>query len=201
MERPVAKACAVEDDLGWFRRHCEVSGSGNHLERLAAIPRVEVLDVCAERLAGADAGRLVVFKCVARSLRHRCLWDGMVEEELPQRLAPLHMSAVREVLGTLIPEHLHPDLDKAVKKGRDAFGPLRGVSQLRLDGWGVSVRNESMLARARLQEEALEFFVHLLKKLRSVLGWPVLVASKTVGKVVGIPESTKWFMSVAQGWR
>ena len=81
----------------------------------------------------------------------------MIEEELPEALVPLHMPAVREMLGSLAPEHLHPDLDKAVGNGKDAFGSLRGVNQLKIGGWGVSVRNESMLARARLQEEALYF--------------------------------------------
>ena len=62
----------------------------------------------------------------------------MIEEELPEALVPVHMPAVREMLGSLAPEHLHPDLDKAVGKGKDAFGPLRGVSQLKIGGWGVS---------------------------------------------------------------
>ena len=34
-----------------------------------------------------------------------------------------------------------------------------------------------------------------------ILRLPRLVASKTVGKAVGVGESVKWFMSVAQGWR
>ena len=107
---------------------------------------------------------------------------------------------MREALGALVPEHLHPDLDKAVKKGKDAFGQLRGVSQLKMDGWGVSVRNESLLSRARLHEDALEFFVKLLNKLASVLRWPVLVASKTVGRAVGLRESVQGFASMAQRW-
>ena len=81
----------------------------------------------------------------------------MIEEELPEALVPVHMPAVREMLGSLVPEHLHPDLDKAAGKGKDAFGPLRGVSQLKIGSWGVSVPNESMLARPRLQDEAFYF--------------------------------------------
>ena len=34
-----------------------------------------------------------------------------------------------------------------------------------------------------------------------ILRLPILVASKTVGKAVGVGESVKWFMSVAQGCR
>ena len=120
------------------------------------MPRLKVLDVFAKRCAGGDPALLVFCRRVCRSLRYRGCWDGMIEEELPEALVPLHMPAIREMLGSLEPEHLHPDIDKAAGRGKDAFGPLPWVSQLKIGCWGVSVRDESMLARARLQEEALE---------------------------------------------
>ena len=54
-----------------------------------------------------------------------------------------------------------------------------------VDGWRVSVRAEDALARGRLQEDALEFFVLLLKHLCKYLRLPVAVGSKTVGRQVG----------------
>ena len=83
---------------------------------------------------------------------HPRLW--MAE---PPALQPLHMSAVREALGALIPAALHRNLDKAAQRAKDELGALRGGSVLCVDGWRVSVRSEDALARGRLQEDVLEF--------------------------------------------
>ena len=76
-----------------------------------------------------------------------------------------------------------------MQKGKDDFGPLRGGSVLRMDAWKVNVRTEDALARGRLEEEALEFFVKILQHVSKVLALPVVVGSKTVGKHVGVKES------------
>ena len=158
-----------------------------------------------ERLAQGDEARRSLLATVGRSVRWglqtRGRWDGVIEEALPSVCRPLHMPALRETLGALIPESLHPSLDKAVAKGKDVYGPLRGLSQLRIDCWGVNVRNEDALANGRLQTDALEFFLLLLKRLGAVLGWPCLVASHTVGKAVGQNADAEQFARVAQAWR
>ena len=91
---------------------------------------------------------------VARRFAVMGSWDEVVEDSVPPAIQPLHMSAVREALGALIPERL---------TAKDDLGALRGGSVLFMDGWRVSVRAEDALARGRLQEDALEFFVLLLK--------------------------------------
>ena len=80
------------------------------------------------------------------------------------------------------PEALHPSLDKVVAKGKDAFGPVKGVSQLVLDCWGVSVRTEDALARGALQVDALEFFLKLMARFSVRFEWPLVVGSFTVGR-------------------
>ena len=86
-------------------------------------------------------------------------WTVEVEDDhVPVELRPLHMSAVREALGALIPDHLHKTLDAAVKRGKDDFGAVRGGAVLRMDKWTVNVRAEDALARGRLEEEVQEFY-------------------------------------------
>ena len=113
----------------------------------------------------------------------------------------LHMSRVLECLGALIPEKLHKSWDKAAAKVKDDFGELRGCSKLYMDNWGVSVRAEDALARSRLQEDALEFFLLVLRRVCSVLGLPVFVGSCTVGKHVGRQENATKLATVMERWR
>ena len=117
------------------------------------------------------------------------------------QMQPLHMSAVRESLGALIPAGLHHTLDKAVQKGRDDFGPVRGGSVLRMDAWKVDVRTEDALARGRLDEAALELFVKNLQHVSKVLALPVIVGSKTVGKQVGVKQSPEQLYRAMQSWK
>ena len=72
---------------------------------------------------------------------------------------------------------------------KDDFGVLRGGSMLRTDQWRVSVRAEDALARGRLQDDALEFFLLALQQICKTLKIPVAIGSKTVGREVGRQES------------
>ena len=80
----------------------------------------------AEVVAGSDIERMRLFTevgdKVARCIASRGQWVGEVEDTVPEEIKPLHMSAVREALGALIPERLHRSLDAATKKGKDEFG-------------------------------------------------------------------------------
>ena len=126
-------------------------------------------------LAGSVAERISVVGC----------WDGKLTDEVPPEMQPLHMPAVRESLGSLIPAVLHATLDKAAARVKDAFGPVCGGSVLFMDRWQVSVRAEDALARGALQEDALEFFLLVLRRLCKVMELPVAIASKTVGIEIG----------------
>ena len=99
----------MEADLEWYRRYCSAACVG---VEAVEVPRQEALDGAVERLAQGDGARRGLYERVGRSLRS-CLvahgrWDGVIEEALPSALQPLHMPAVREALGALIPEGLHP---------------------------------------------------------------------------------------------
>ena len=181
-------------DLEWFREY--VAGKC----RTFQVPPATEVDAIVERLARGDNARRVLCNAVVRTMRERGGWDGVVREDLPAGLVPLHMPAVQWALGALIPEGLHPDLDKAVAKGKDAKGPVQGVSQVYVDAWGVSVRNEEFLRSGRLNADAMEFFVKVLNLVSPARGRSVYVASKTVGKAVGFLDAAD-FAVVAQGWR
>ena len=84
---------------------------------------------------------------------------------------------------------------------KDDFGAVRGCSNLYMDNWSVSVRAEDALARGRLQEDALEFFLLVLRRVCSGLRLPVFVGSKHVGKEVGRQENATKLASVMEKWR
>ena len=142
-------------------------------------------------LADRVAERIAVVGC----------WDGKLSDDVPPEIQPLHMPAVRESLGALIPADLHATLDKAAARVKDAFGSVCGRSVLFMDRWQVSVRAENALARGQLQEDALEFFLLVLRRLCKVMELPVTIASKTVGREVGQQESATKLASVMERWR
>ena len=205
-QQPVTSTSSdvLAGDLDWYAQYCAAVRVGCDASVVTSAS-LDGLDAVVERFALADESRRGLYSLVARNLRWRFevvgRWDGFVQEVLPADLRPLHMPAVREALGALVPEALHPSLDKVVAKGKDAFGPVRGVSQLVLDCWGVSVRTEDALARGALQVDALEFFLKLMARFSMRFEWPVLVGSFTVGKAVGRCEALDDFARVFQSWR
>ena len=178
--------------IGEEDRRSEAEWRGVLLERAKAVAaggvcELETVEAVARKVAG----------CLVR----RGFWSHEVEDAVTPQIQPLHMSAVRDALGALIPAGLHESLDKAVQKGKDDFGPLRGGSVLRMDGWKVNVRTEDALARGQLQEDALEFFVKILQHAVKVLALPLAVGSKTVGKHVGVQESPETLHCELQSWK
>ena len=179
----------------------DVEGAGAASEegwKLRLLERAEVV-------AAGDEERLPVLRGVARQVAGclaRCgRWTQEVADSVPVEIQPLHMSAVKEALGALIPARLHRKLDAMVKKGKDDFGPLRGGTVLRMGDWKVNVRAEDALARGTLTEEALEGFVKTLQHVTKVLGSPIAIGSKTVGKHVGVQETPARLRRVMQNWR
>ena len=141
------------------------------------------------RLASEDGIAEVRYREVASAwlarLRRVGSWDGCVDEAVPLDVAQLHMPAVKEALGALIPEGLHGSLDVAVSRGKDVRGDVRGGGVLKMEEWKINVRSEDALASGRLQEEVLEFYLLVLRRLCDELQLPMFVASKTVGKATG----------------
>ena len=158
----------------------------------------------ADVLAPSDAELNSALRCVARGvascLVRRGVWADEVEDALPPQVQSLHMPAVKEALGALIPARLHWTLDDAVKKGKDTFGELRGGVTLSMADWKVNVRGEDALGRGSLSEDVLEFFLKVLRHVLHVLGVHVAIASKTVGKEVGVQETPERMHKVFSKW-
>ena len=72
---------------------------------------------------------------------------------------------------------------------------------LRMDKWTVNVRAEDALARGRLEEEVLEFFLKIPQHVAKMLDLPVAIGSKTVGKYIGQQEGPENLHRVMQAWR
>ena len=144
-------------------------------------------------------------RCLSRKIARRVelvgRWDQCLEDDVPTEFQTLHMSAVRQALGALIPARLDKKLDSAAAKVKDDFGALRGCSNLFMDNWRVSVRAEDALARGRLQEDALEFFLLVFRRVCRGLKLPVFVGSKTVGREVGRQENATKLATVMERWQ
>jgi hypothetical protein len=110
------------------------------------------------------------------------------------------MPAVKEALGALIPEGLHGSLDVAVSRGKDVRGDVRGGGVLKMEEWKINVRSEDALASGRLQEEVLEFYLLVLRRLCDELQLPMFVASKTVGKAIGRAVAASELCSTVRKW-
>ena len=63
------------------------------------------------------------------------------------------------------------------------------------------MRAEDALARGQLREDALEFFLLVVRRLCAAMELPVAIASKTVGREVGRQESATKLASVMEHWR
>ena len=148
-----------------------------------------------------EENRETVRRVVARLVVNNGIWDEKVEDVVPLEMQPLHMSAVREALGALIPERLHKRHDKAAAKAKVDYGGVRGGINLLMHGWRLNVRAEDALARGRLEEEALEFFLLVLKQICKRLKLPIEIGSKTVGKEVGRQENVAGLARVRARWQ
>jgi hypothetical protein len=114
------------------------------------------------QMAGSDQNLLDRYVEVSRLVRRRLAqvetWDGMIVEPVPADLGELHMSAVKGVVGALIPQKLHERFDKAAAKQKLPKDVPQGGTYLRCDGWRVSVYEESLLLAVGLASVCLSFF-------------------------------------------
>ncbi|CAK0790084.1 unnamed protein product, partial [Prorocentrum cordatum] len=74
--------------------------------------------------AGCDEREVELGELATKMLRRQDVlgyWDGRVEDALSPEMRPLHMSAVKEALGALIPAALHGSLDRFVASQKDVL--------------------------------------------------------------------------------
>ena len=88
---------------------------------------------------GADEALVHIYKNVSSSILSRCrwvgAWDNLILNTAPHNLQPLHLPAVKQVLGSLIPEKLHHSLDKAAKRMNDQTSGIRGAVHTQCYAW------------------------------------------------------------------
>ena len=113
----------------------------------------------------------------------------------------LHMPAVREALGCLIPEELHPRLDG--KKPRTAKGDAERVGvTLSAGQWKVDVSAEAALHSGRtMSKDILEFFLKVLRRVSDMLGPPLFIGNSALGRKVGSGEELSDMCRTVEGWR
>jgi len=144
------------------------------------------LALAVEEEARGDEGVRQSLQAVAARLQH-----------------PYHMPAVREALGCLIPEHLHPRLDGKKPRGSARRGQEHIGVHLEADRWRVDVSEEACLqseARA-LSSGTLEFFLKVIGRICEKLGLPLAVGSTALGRRLGDGETAAHLLQTVRGWK
>ena len=118
-------------------------------------------------------------------------------------MEPLHMPAVREALGCLIPPLLHQRGDGQKPKGCSVSSGIAKVGVDLLAGkWKVDVSEEQQLATLRLSVGTCEFFLHVLRRLCQQLRLAIAIGSVALGRRLGSTDG--WSDSsylVVEGWQ
>ena len=198
----IRKASAGEDaDARLLLDGCGLSADAVAADSHSLRP---LLKQVAVKLAAGDAEREVRLLSVAELVIRRAeivaAWDSRVEDGVPDEIQPLHMPAVKEALGSLIPEHLHSSLDKRVERQKDVTGVVSSGCFVTMGSWRVNVRSEDELFRGRLTKEVLELFMKVLQRISDCLHLNVAVGSKTVGVALGQSESVDRMSKVLLSW-
>jgi len=103
-------------------------------------------------------------------------------------LTDLHMPAVQEALGALIPEWLHPSQDDPKKRGKKkGFGGERvGVNLTVAHGrtrWKLDVfKEEALRGYKPVAKDTMEFFLILARLVSEKLGLSVAIGSNALGQ-------------------
>lgn len=144
------------------------------------------LSLAVDEECGGDEGQRQLMQAVAERLQE-----------------PFHLPAVREALGCLVPEHLHPRLDGKKPRGlRREGGEHIGV-HLEADRWRVDVSEEACLqseTRA-LSGGTLEFFLKVVGRICEKLDVPVAVGSTALGRRIGDGETVAHLLQTVRGWK
>jgi len=112
--------------------------------------------------------------------------DKLLDRHLSEEERPLHVAAVKEALGCLIPEALHQKCDRAAAKASRPAAERGGVD-LCADGWSLaSFKEQALVENREVLKDVLEFFLIVARRIASSLELPVQVASHELGHRVGV---------------
>jgi len=114
--------------------------------------------------------------CEAERQAYRSVVDRLLND--------LHMPAVKEALGILIPEDLHDDLDDPKKRAKKRGVPAEKVTvELKISGWGLSVfKAEALREHKPVAPDAMEFFLYMARLICQGLQMPIAIGSHALGK-------------------
>lgn len=143
--------------------------------------------------AGGDESTVGMYRSLARSILSRCRcvgeWGWLILAGVPVDIHPLHVPAVKEALGCLIPEELHPSLDSAARRMKDEGSEMRGSVHMQSDAWRVSVFEDEALSQGRPSWSVMEFFRELLGHICKTLALPLTFGSAHSGKSAALAGS------------
>ena len=141
-------------------------------------------EACAE-VARGDSGKVALCEAVAVRL-----------------LGPLHMPAVREALGCLVPAELDPKLDGKKPRGgpRQVGAETCGV-YVQAGQWRVDVCEEQALSENRLGRGMLEFCLMVLRRVCSRLRVPLALGSHKLGLLLNAAEDAGRLQVMLQSWK
>ncbi len=111
----------------------------------------------------------------------------------------LHMPAVREALGCLVPADLHPSLDGRKPKGGLAGGVARAGISLSAGKWNVDVSEEQRISEC-LRPGTCEFFLIVLRRICSRLRLPMAIGTVALGRRLGAAEYLSDRLMKVEGW-
>ncbi|MCP4035820.1 MAG: hypothetical protein GY733_02695, partial [bacterium] len=148
----------------------------------------------AERVAGGSATALAAHMRVVEKLLDRVGEDGSPGPFL-------HLAAVQEALGCLIPESLHDKLDGQAARRAKGVGE-RGSVNVFAGKFSLSVFREQALRENRMvPKDVLEFFLIVARHVSRVLELPLAVASHKLGHMVGTEQNLAQLLAGVEGWQ
>ena len=147
----------------------------------------------AVRLAAGSEGVQRCYEAVVQKLLDRQA-DGSAGTYL-------HLAAVEEALGCLIPEELHKKLDGRIAKGVKAAAARQLVNvfagKFSLDLFKAqALREENRL----VTKDVFEFFLIVARHLCRVLDLPVVISSHKLGHTVGTEHRMEQLLASVTGW-
>ena len=95
----------------------------------------------------------------------------------------VHLPAVQEALGALIPEWLHPSQDDPKKRGKKRGLDVERIGVfLTAHGWKLSVfKGDALQEHAPVAPDTMEFFSVLARQVCKELGLPIAIGSIGLG--------------------
>lgn len=155
-----------------------------------------------ERLLRVEAERLVAESGVSSSDADRVVRKLLDRDEQGSAGPFLHVAAVKEALGCLIPEGLHKTLDARVANGGRGVAEKRSVDvfagRFSLDFFKAQILQEES---RNVPKDVLEFFLIVARHFCAVFELSVEIGHHKLGETVGTEHVMHQLLASVSGWR